>query len=188
MTTTTSTQTATRTGTWEIDPTHSSLDFIVRHAMVTKVRGRFTDFTGTLRLDEEAPERSSAEVVVQLTSVDTGNSQRDEHLRTGDFFEVEKFPTMTFASTGATARGDDGYTLSGDLTIHGVTKPVSFDVTVTGTATDPFGNERIGFEGATTISRKDWGLTWNAPLEASAGVLVSDKVTISLDVSAIRQN
>jgi polyisoprenoid-binding protein YceI len=177
----------TRTGTWEIDPTHSSLDFTVRHAMIAKVRGRFTDFTGTLRLDEESPEKSSAEVTVQLSSVDTGNAQRDEHLRTSDFFEVEKFPTMTFVSTGAVARGDDEYTLTGDLTIHGVTKPVSFDIEVQGTAVDPFGNERIGFEGSTTINRKDWGLTWNAPLEAGAGVLVSDKVTITLDVSAIRQ-
>ncbi|HVF19089.1 MAG TPA: YceI family protein [Mycobacteriales bacterium] len=177
----------TRTGTWTIDPTHSSLDFTVRHAMVAKVRGRFTDFTGTLRLDDERPERSSAEVAVQLASVDTGNPQRDEHLRTGDFFEVETFPTMTFVSTDASARGDDGYSLTGDLTIHGVTKPVRFDVTLQGTALDPFGNERIGFEGSTTISRKDWGLTWNAPLEAGAGVLVSDKVAITLDVSAIRQ-
>ena len=181
-----STAITTRTGIWTIDPTHSSLEFTVRHAMVAKVRGRFTEFTGTLRLDEENPTQSSAEVSVQLASVDTGNAQRDEHLRTGDFFEVEKFPTMTFVSTGATARGEYEYTLTGDLTIHGVTKPVSFDVTLQGTALDPFGNERIGFEGSATISRKDWGLTWNAPLEAGAGVLVSDKVAISLDVSAIR--
>ena len=182
-----STAVTTRTGTWQVDPTHSSLDFTVRHAMVAKVRGRFTDFTGTLRLDEERPENSSAEVSVELASVDTGNAQRDEHLRTSDFFEVEKHPTMTFVSTGATVRGADEYTLTGDLTIHGVTKPVKFDVSLQGTAVDPFGNERIGFEGTTTINRKDWGLTWNAPLEAGAGVLVSDKVTITLDVSAIRQ-
>ncbi|HVE99377.1 MAG TPA: YceI family protein [Mycobacteriales bacterium] len=180
-------ETLTRTGTWTIDPTHSSLDFTVRHAMVAKVRGRFTDFSGTLRLDDADPTRSSAEVEVALASVDTGNAQRDEHLRTSDFFEVETFPTMTFRSTKAEVRDVDEYTLHGDLTIHGVTKPVRFDVTLHGTAVDPFGNERIGFEGATTISRKDWGLSWNAPLEAGAGVLVSDKVAISLDVSAVRQ-
>ena len=183
----TSSETLTRTGTWTIDSTHSSLDFTVRHAMVAKVRGRFTDFTGTLVLDEADPTRSTAEVEVQLTSVDTGNAQRDEHLRTSDFFDVESFPTMTFRSTGAEVKGDGEYVLRGDLTIRGVTNPVSFDVSVHGTAVDPFGNERIGFEGAATINRKDWGLTWNAPLEASAGVLVSDQVTITLDVSAIRQ-
>ena len=182
-------QTLTRTGTWSVDPTHSSLDFVVRHAMVAKVRGRFTDFTGTLFLDEADPTRSTAEVEVQLASVDTGNTQRDEHLRTGDFFEVDRFPTMTFRSTAAEVKdaANGEYVLHGDLTVHGVTKPVAFDITVNGTAVDPFGNERIGFEGTTTINRKDWGLTWNAPLEAGAGVLVSDKVTVNLDVSAIRQ-
>lgn len=179
-------QTLTRTGTWTIDPTHSSLEFTVRHAMIAKVRGRFTEFSGTLVLDDAEPTRSSAVVDVALASVDTGNTQRDEHLRTSDFFEVETFPTMTFRSTKAEDTGDGQYVLHGDLTIHGVTKTVVFDVVVNGTAIDPFGNERIGFEGSATINRKDWGLTWNAPLEAGAGVLVSDKVQISLDVSAIR--
>lgn len=181
------TETLDRTGTWAIDPTHSSLQFTVRHAMVAKVRGRFTDFTGTLHLDEAEPAKSTAEVDVALTSVDTGNADRDNHLRTGDFFEVDTHPTMTFTSTSATRTGPDSFVLEGDLTIRGVTKPVSFDIDFLGTAVDPFGNTRLGFEGSTTVSRKDWGLTWNAPLEKGAGVLVGDKVTIALDVSAIKQ-
>ena len=181
-------QTLTRTGTWSVDPTPSSLEFTVRHAMIAKVRGRFTDFTGTLVLDDADPTRSTAQVDVALASVDTGNAQRDEHLRTSDFFEVDRFPTMTFRSTSAEVRSDGEYVLRGDLTLHGVTRPVAFDISVNGTAVDPFGNERIGFEGTAVLSRKEWGLTWNAPLEASAGVLVSDKVTVSLDISAIRQS
>ncbi len=184
---TTATETLDRTGTWAIDPSHSSLEFVVRHAMVAKVRGRFTDFAGTLQLDETNPARSSADVVAQMQSVDTGNADRDNHLRTGDFFEVGTFPTMRFTSTSVVPKGPDTYVLEGDLTIRGVTNPVSFDIELLGTAVDAYGNTRLGFEGTTSISRKNWGLGWNAPLEKGAGVMVSDQVALTVAVSAIKQ-
>ena len=175
------------TGTWEIDTAHSSLEFAVRHAMVTTVRGRFHDFGGELNIDGESPESSSASVEVQLASIDTGNPDRDAHLRSADFFDVEHHPAMTFRSTRA-ERGDDPaeYRLAGDLTIKGITREVVLDVVYNGSATDPFGNLRAGFEGSATINRKDWGLTWNVGLEAG-GLLVGDKVKLTLDISAIKK-
>jgi polyisoprenoid-binding protein YceI len=153
--------------------------------MVTKVRGQFRDVSGTLHIDEADPSRSTAEVTIQVASLTTAQDQRDEHLRGPDFFDVERFPTITFRSTGAERLDADTYRLTGDLTIRDVTHPVSIDFEHTGATTDPFGNFRAGFEGKVHVNRKDWGLTWNVALEAG-GILVSDKVTLEIDVSAVR--
>lgn len=181
MTTTTS----ELTGTYTLDVTHSRLGFVARHAMVTKVRGSFTDFTGTAVLDGENPANSHANVTIQVASVDTGNGQRDEHLRTNDFFDAANFPEITFVSTKAESTGDDNYRLTGDLTIKGITKEVAVDFEFTGVAADPWGNQRAGFEGKAVINRKDWGVNFNAALEAG-GVLVSEKITLEFDISAIK--
>ena len=169
-------------GTWTIDPTHTRLGFVARHAMVTKVRGSFTEFSGSLTLDGANPAGSSAQVTVQMASVDSGTADRDAHLTSPDFFNVEAFPTMTFASTAVKQDGDE-FVLVGDLTIKDVTRPVEIEVELDGIVTDPWGNTRAGFAGETEISRKDFGLTWNVPLDGG-GVLVSDKIKIQLDVSA----
>lgn len=172
-------------GTWTIDPSHTRLGFVARHAMVTKVRGQFDEFSGTLVIDAANPTASTAAVTVQLASVSTGSPDRDGHLLSADFFDVENNKEMTFVSTGVKQDGDE-FVMTGDLTIKGVTRPVELELEPNGVATDPFGNIRAGFEGETEISRKDFGLTWNVALEAG-GVLVSDKVKIQLDVSAIKQ-
>jgi polyisoprenoid-binding protein YceI len=177
---------AALSGTYVLDPSHSRLGFVARHAMVTKVRGSFPDFTATAELDFEDPTRSTASVVIQAASIDTGQPQRDEHLRTNDFFDVPSFPTWTFTSTSVERSGDDDFVLHGDLTIKGTTRPVSIAFEHTGTATDVYGNLRAGFEGRATVNRKDFGIAWNAPLEAG-GVLVGDKIVLELDVSAIKQ-
>lgn len=171
-------------GTWTIDPSHSRLGFVARHAMVTKVRGSFDTFSGTLVIDADEPESSTASVTVALESVSTGSADRDAHLRSPDFFDVANNPEMTFASTVVKQDGES-FVLLGDLTIKGVTRPVEIPFEPTGVATDPFGNVRAGFEGETQISRKDFGLTWNVALEAG-GVLVSDAIRIQLDVSAVK--
>jgi polyisoprenoid-binding protein YceI len=186
MTTTTNTALENLTGTYTLDVAHSRLGFVARHAMVTKVRGSFADFTGTLELDGENPANSRAHVTIQVASVDTGNAQRDEHLRTNDFFDAATYPEITFVSTKAEALGDDNYRLTGDLTIKGVTKSVSIPFAFEGVAVDPFGNTRVGFEGSHTINRKDYGVTWNAALE-TGGVLVSEKVVLEFEISAIKQ-
>jgi polyisoprenoid-binding protein YceI len=173
------------TGTWTIDPTHTRLGFVTRHAMVTKVRGSFTQFEGTLTLDGANPSASTATLTAQLASVDTGNADRDNHLRSADFFDVENNPAMTFTTTSVKQTDGDEFVLVGDLTIKGVTRPVEIEVELDGIVTDPFGNTRAGFEGEAEISRKDFGLTWNVPLDGG-GVLVSDKVKIQLDVSATK--
>jgi polyisoprenoid-binding protein YceI len=173
-------------GTYVIDPAHSRIGFVARHAMVTKVRGSFQEFTATAELDFADPSRSTASVEISAASIDTGQPQRDEHLRTNDFFDVPSFPTWTFTSTSVEAKGGDDLVLHGDLTVKGTTRPVSIEFEHTGTATDVYGNLRAGFEGRATINRKDFGVVWNAPLEAG-GVLVSDKIVLELDVSAIRQ-
>lgn len=184
MTSTTTTDRSQLTGTYTIDPAHSRIGFVARHAMVTKVRGGFNDFQGTLQLDGDNPERSSAQVTIQAASIDTRNEDRDQHLRSNDFFDMERYPEISFVSTGVTPLDDERYRLTGDLTIKGVTKPVTLDVEHTGTAVDPWGNLRVGFEGSTTVNRKDWGVNWNAALEAG-GVLVSEKVTLEIEVSAV---
>ncbi len=173
------------TGTYTIDPAHSRLGFVARHAMVTKVRGAFNEFDATATIDGENLERSSVSVTIKVDSIDTRNEQRDGHLRSNDFLDIENHPEITFVSTHVVPVDDDVIRISGDLTIKGVTKPVSIDFAYEGTAVDPFGNERIGFEGSVAINRKDWGITWNAALEAG-GVLVSDKVTLEFEISAIK--
>jgi polyisoprenoid-binding protein YceI len=174
----------TLTGDYTIDTSHSRLGFQARHAMVTKVRGSFTDFEGRIHIDGEDPARSGAQVTVSMASVQSGNADRDAHLRSADFFDVEHFPTMTFSSTSAEALDDDTYRLVGDLTIRDVTWPVALDLAFTGAVHDPFGNQRLGFEGSLVINRRDWGLGWNMPLD-QGGLLVSEKITIELDVAAV---
>ncbi|KUH38444.1 MULTISPECIES: YceI family protein [Streptomyces] len=176
---------AALTGTYTIDPAHSTLGFTARHAMVTNVRGAFADHEGSLVLDGSDPSASSASIDVRIASVDTGNADRDAHLRGADFFDAEAFPLMTFRSTAAEALGGDDYRITGDLTIKGVTRQVAIDLEFNGAAKDPFGNERVGFEGKAEILRSDWGLTWNAALE-TGGVLVSDKIKLTFEISAIR--
>jgi len=177
--------TATQLRTFGIDKAHSEAVFQVRH-LLTKVRGRFTDFEGTVKLDQENPENSSVDVSIQATSIDTSQADRDVHLRSADFFDVEKFPTLTFKSTRVTPTGNQTFAVAGDLTIHGITKSVVLPTTFLGMAKDPWGNERAGFEAEVTINRKDYGLNWNAALEAG-GFLVGDEVKISLQVQAVAQ-
>lgn len=173
------------TGDWTIDPAHSEIGFSVRHAMITTVRGRFTEYEGRLHLDGADPAKSAAEVSIKVASIDTNQAQRDEHLRTGDFFDVANHPEITFRSTAAEILGDNAYRLTGDLTVKDVTKPVTIDFTFNGAAKDAYGNERVGFEGAVTVNRTDWGLTYNAALE-TGGVLISEKAKLTFDISAIR--
>ncbi|MFH0173087.1 YceI family protein [Streptomyces cacaoi] len=176
---------AALTGDYSIDPAHSTLGFVARHAMVTNVKGKFNDFTGSLHLDGTDPSKSSATIDITMESIDTGSADRDGHLKTADFFKTDEFPTMTFRSTSAEALGGDDYRITGDLTILGVTKPLSIDLEFNGAAKDPFGNERVGFEGKAEILRSAWGLSWNAALE-TGGVLVSDKIKLNFDISAIK--
>ncbi|MFE7037012.1 YceI family protein [Streptomyces sp. NPDC057621] len=176
---------AALTGDYTIDPSHSTIGFVARHAMVTNVKGGFQDFTGSLHLDGADPSLSTASIDVKMDSISTGSDDRDGHLKSADFFKTEEFPTMTFRSTAAEALGDDEYRITGDLTILGTTKPLSIDLEFNGAAKDPFGNERVGFEGKAVILRSEWGLTWNAALE-TGGVLVSDKIKLTFDISAIK--
>ncbi|MEU0249796.1 YceI family protein [Streptomyces sp. NPDC006235] len=176
---------AALTGDYTIDPAHSTIGFVARHAMVTNVKGSFQDFTGTLHLDGTDPSRSTASLDVVMDSIETGNADRDGHLKSSDFFKADEFPAMTFRSTGAEALGGDDYRITGDLTILGTTRPLTIDLEFNGAAKDPFGNERVGFEGKAEILRSEWGLTWNAALE-TGGVLVSDKIKLNFDISAIR--
>ncbi len=175
---------STVSGTWNLDVAHTRLGFAAKHAMVTTVRGAFGEFEGSLTLDGDHPADSRAEVTIQAASFSSGNEQRDGHVRGADFLDVENHPTLAFRSTEVRADGDE-FVLVGDLTIRGTTRPVQIAVELEGVEKDPFGNQRIGFSGETTISRKDFGLTWNVPLDGG-GLLVSDKVKITLDVSAVR--
>jgi polyisoprenoid-binding protein YceI len=183
--TSTITDFSTLTGTYAIDASHSRFGFVARHAMVTKVRGSFNDFDGTATIDGATPANSSVRVVLKTASIDTRNAQRDEHLRTNDFLDIASFPEITFASTSITHEGGDDFQVIGDLTIRGVSKPVTLPLEFQGAATDPFGNSRIGFEGSIVINRKDWGISWNAALE-TGGVLVSEKITLEFEISAIK--
>jgi len=175
----------TLSGTYTIDPTHSRIGFVARHAMVTKVRGSFNEFAGTGYFDASNPAASHVELTIQTASIDTRNADRDAHLRSNDFFDMENHPEIRFVSTSVDTVGTDLYRVTGDLTIKGVTKAVTVDFEYTGTAVDPYGNQRVGFEGQTTVNRKDWGVNWNAALDAG-GVLVGEKVVLEFDVSAIR--
>lgn len=171
-------------GDYTIDPTHTRLGFSARHAMVTTVRGQFTDFSGTAHVDTANPANSSVTVTIQTASIDTGTEDRDGHLKSADFFDAENNPTITFVSTKVERDGAE-WEITGDLTIKGVAKPVTIVFEENGSAQDPFGNVRIGFEGQAAINRKDWDLTWNAALE-TGGVLVSEKIKLDFDISAIK--
>jgi polyisoprenoid-binding protein YceI len=173
------------TGTYTIDPAHTRIGFVARHAMVTKVRGAFNEFDGTAVFDAADPAATAVTVRIKAASIDTRNAQRDAHLRGNDFLAMETHPEITFVSTAFRQHGDGTFDLTGDLTIRGITRSVTIPFAFEGTATDPFGNLRVGFEGTVTISRKDWGVSWNAALEAG-GVLVSDKVQLEFEVSAIK--
>ena len=173
------------TGTYTLDPAHTRIGFVARHAMVTKVRGAFNEFTGTAVLDGANPANSRVEVTIEAASIDTRNAQRDEHLRGNDFLAMEEYPQITFTSTGVRQSGETTFEVTGDLTIKGVTNEVTIPFEFEGAAKDPFGNERVGFEGSVVINRKDYGVTWNAALEGG-GVLVSDKVTLEFEVSAVK--
>jgi polyisoprenoid-binding protein YceI len=170
-----------RAGIWRIDPAHSDLRITARHLMVAKVRGTFEDLAGTIVVAEN-PLESSVEIEAKAASVTTGNTDRDNHLRSPDFLDAERYPTVTFMSTEIASKRDH-WTLKGDLTIRGVTKPVTFDITFEGETTDPYGNTKAGFTAIGEIERKDWGLVWNVPLE-NGGVLVSEKFKIEFDVEA----
>ena len=173
------------TGTYTLDPAHTRIGFVARHAMVTKVRGSFDEFAGTAVLDGANPANSRVEVTIEAASIDTRNAQRDEHLRGNDFLAMQEYPKITFASTGVRQAGETTFEVTGDLTIKGVTNEITIPFEFEGTAKDPFGNQRVGFEGSVTINRKDYGVTWNAALEGG-GVLVSDKVTLEFEISAIK--
>lgn len=171
--------------TYKIDKSHSEAIFQVRH-LVTRVRGRFSDFEGTIQFDEARPEQSSVDFTIQATSIDTNEPDRDKHLRSDDFFAVEQFKTITFKSKRITKKGAESFDVLGDLTIRGVTKEVTLPVTHLGKAKDPWGNDKIGFETEMTLNRKDYGLQWNAPLE-TGGFLVGDEVKVSLSIQAFGQ-
>lgn len=171
-------------GDYTLDVSHSRLGFSARHAMVTTVRGAFKEFEGTAHVDTANPANSSINVTIKASSFDTGNADRDNHLHSGDFFEDSANPEITFVSTDVKRDGAE-WEVTGDLTIKGISKSVTIVFEETGSAKDPFGNTRVGFEGSATVNRKDWGISWNAQLE-SGGVLVSEKVKLEFDVSAIK--
>ncbi|MEV7207788.1 MULTISPECIES: YceI family protein [unclassified Streptomyces] len=173
------------TGHWTIDRPHSRIGFSVRHAMVTTVRGAFTDYDSTLYFDGARPSESRAEIVIRVAGVDTGVEQRDAHLVGKDFFDVRRYPEMTFRSTSTTHEGAESFRMTGELTIRDTTRPVELQLDYLGSVVDPFGFERAGFDGTTTIDRRDWGLVYNQRLEAG-GSMVSEKVRLQFDISAIR--
>jgi polyisoprenoid-binding protein YceI len=186
MTTEATTISTAITGDYDLDAVHSRLGFAAKHAMVTTVRGKFNTYTAEIHLDEDNVANSSARIEIDASSVDTGNQQRDDHIRNADFFEVETYPKITFVSTSAEKTGEDTYVLHGDLTIRGTTKPVSVEFEQTGAAVDPWGNFRVGFEGKAKINRTDWGVSFNAPLGAG-GLVISEKVTLEFDIAAVRR-
>jgi polyisoprenoid-binding protein YceI len=172
--------------TWSIDPAHSHVEFAVKHLMISTVKGRFGIVHGTVRSDDADVTKAEVEIEIDADSIDTREAQRDAHLRSADFFDVEKFPKLAFRSTSVGGVKGDQFKLTGDLTIHGVTRPVTLDVTTGGRGKDPWGGERAGFSATAKIKRSDFGLTWNQALEAG-GVLVGDEIKIDLEVELIRQ-
>ena len=184
MTTLTAPQAAI--STWNIDPVHSVAEFKVKHMMISNVKGQFTGVSGKLSLNEEDVTKSRIEATIDAASINTREAQRDAHLKSADFFDVEKFPTLSFRSTGVTGKAEGELEVEGDLTIHGVTRKVRFAVEgPTAAGKDPWGNTRVGISATTRINRKDFGLTWNAALE-TGGILVGEEVTITLDVQFIK--
>jgi polyisoprenoid-binding protein YceI len=171
-----------RTGTWQIDPVHSEVSFSVRHMMVSKVRGNFTEFEGTI-VTAEAPADSTVTATINLDSIDTRNEQRDNHIRSADFFEVEKYPTMTYRSTGLSGNGEN-WTLDGELSLHGVTRRVPLSLELNGFTADPYGGQRAGFSASAEINRRDFGIDISMPMDGG-GVVVGDKITITLEVEAV---
>ncbi|SDL65766.1 Polyisoprenoid-binding protein YceI [Corynebacterium mycetoides] len=173
------------TGTWNLDPAHSEIGFVARHAMVTKVRGNFPDFDAQVTIDGDNPQASKATATIKTASISTGNADRDGHVRGEDFFDVEKYPEMTFESTAFNVDENGNGTVEGNLTIKETTKPVTLEVETFGVETDPFGNVRVGFEADTTIDRTEFGINFQAPLN-SGGVLVSNNIKIAIEGSAIK--
>ena len=186
MSTITAAATAVPAATWSIDPTHSTVEFSVRHLMISTVKGRFGQVEGTIVIDETDPAASTAEITIPVASIDTRESQRDAHLRSADFFDADKHPTITFRSSGVQNVSADRFTLAGDLTLHGVTRPVTLDVVSEGRGRDPWGGERAGYSATTKIKRSDFGLTWNQLLE-TGGLAVSDDVKITLDIELVKK-
>lgn len=185
----TTTQTPAGTSVWTLDPGHTLAEFSAKHMMITTVKGRIADVTGTIVVDEANPDRSTVEAELDAASLDTRSEQRDTHLRSGDFLDVETFPKITFRSKrveGAYAREGDRFKLVGDLTIRGTTREVVLDVTYEGRGKDPWGGERVSFSAETRIDRREFGLQWNVALEAG-GVLVSNEIRITIEAQAVKQ-
>lgn len=176
----------TQTNTWEFDPAHSSAEFAVRHLMVSTVTGRFKSLRGFITLNEASVENSRVEAEIDAASVDTGVADRDNHLRSPDFFDAANHPRLVFRSSRIENLGEDSYRMDGELTIHGVTRRVTLDVSYLGEIRDPWGNRRRGFTAETTLYRKDFGMTWNQVLDAG-GVLVGDKVKVTLNIEAVEK-
>lgn len=175
----------TTTSIWQLDPAHTLVEFAAKHLMITTVKGRFTDVSGTIHMDEANPAASSVDAVINAGSIDTRTDQRDAHLKSADFLEVERYPEITFKSTNVERAGDGQYRVTGNLTIHGVTKQVVLDVHDEGRTKDPWGGERAGFSATTRIDRRDFGLTWNQVIE-SGGVVVSNEIRITIEVEATK--
>lgn len=173
-------------GTWDIDPTHTRIGFAARHAMVTKVRGAFNEVSGTLVLDTEDPSASSATLTVQMASIDTRTPQRDEHLRSADFFDVATYPEMTFTSRRIEEVDEDSLIVDGALTIRDVTRDIAVPLRLVGVQSDPFGALRAGLEGTRRIDRRDWGISWNTPLD-SGGLLVSESIQLEFELSLVKR-
>lgn len=171
---------------WVIDPAHSEIEFAIRHLMISTINGRFTDFSGSIQFDEEHLALTWIQVEIVAASIDTGQEQRDIHLRSGDFFDVESYPEIRFASRQVTSLGANHFRIIGDIRLHGVTRPVVLDATVAGTGQDPWGNTRTSFAATTHINRYDFGITWNQPLNGE-GVMLGDTVRIDLDIQAVKQ-
>jgi len=186
MSSPTPTTTAQSASTWVIDPAHSVVELAVKHMMFSTVKGRFPKVSGTIVLNQDNLTASSVVAEIEAASVDTGEQARDTHLRSADFLDVERFPTIAFRSTEIVPQVGSRFVVAGDLTIHGVTREVTLDAELVGTGTDPWGNQRAGFTASTIVNRSDFGLTWNQALEAG-GVLVSDQVKISLEIQATAQ-
>jgi polyisoprenoid-binding protein YceI len=171
---------------WNVDATHSSIDFTIRHMMIAKVKGSFNSFEAQIEADPEDLTTANVQFSIDLSSIDTRNADRDNHLRTGDFFDIEQYPKMTFQSTSITKKGDGEYNVTGNVSLHGVTRPETFTVSFEGAGKDPWGNDKVGFSGNGSLKRSDYGLTYNAALE-TGGVLIGDEVKVFIEIEAAKQ-